>query len=211
MTGNRLQFGIVDPLKDFPELQMAFVDENEIERGDGAPGKSLLRTDLKGRGCVGVAVLSLDDSDVWNSRLAERPYRLLDQVQTRHPKTDAGSGLDVFFLQDEFGREPGFAAPGRNFDDDPGFASVEGFVDLGDGGGLMIPQGRQRRGAFRSFASFKVPLGTQRARFDGEEGLAHGASPACWRMALSLSASAAIKSRASRSRQRQCAFRRRSA
>jgi hypothetical protein len=77
-----LQLGIVDPLVDFPELQMALVEENEIEFGDFAPCQGLLGANLNWRGCVCQVVLALNDADMSNSRLFEGPDGLCNDIET---------------------------------------------------------------------------------------------------------------------------------
>jgi hypothetical protein len=54
-----------------------------------------------------------DHANVGNSRLAEGPYRLLDEVEARHEEPDARAALDVFFHENKSGGSPGLAGAGR--------------------------------------------------------------------------------------------------
>lgn len=84
----------------------------------------------------------LNHADVGNPSLAECPYRLLDEVETRHAESDAGASLHIFFLDDECRCDFGLAAAGWDLDHDPSFACIESGIDLGDGIDLMLPEGR---------------------------------------------------------------------
>src|SRR5436190_24109199 len=99
----------------------------------------VFRTDLNRGRRVCQIVLSLDHADMGDPRFTEGLYGLPDEVEAGHQEADTSPSLDVFFLQDECGREPGFATASRNFDNDPGFAGVKGFINFCDAGDLMIP------------------------------------------------------------------------